>query len=35
VNAAEKLAETIVTNSDNPLQDSMIDVGAHVESFTA
>jgi crotonobetainyl-CoA:carnitine CoA-transferase CaiB-like acyl-CoA transferase len=33
VNAAEKLANTIITNYNNPLQSSTIDVPAHVESL--
>ena len=33
MNAAETLAKTIVENYDNPLQDSTIDVSAHVESL--
>jgi len=33
VSAAETLAKTIVENYDNPLQDSTIDVSAHVESL--
>ena len=33
VNAAEKLAKTIIANYDNPLQSSSIDVPAHVESL--
>lgn len=33
MSAAEKLAERIVANYDNPLQSSTIDVPAHVESL--
>ena len=33
MSAAEKLAERIVANYDNPLQGSTIDVPAHVESL--
>ena len=33
MNAAEKLAEAILTNYNNPLQSSSIDVPAHVESL--
>jgi hypothetical protein len=33
VNAAEKLAKTIIANYDNPLQSSSIDQAAHVESL--
>ena len=33
MNPAEDLAKAIIENYDNPLQDSTIDIPAHVESL--